>query len=110
MLKNSDHISKTDSSYCLNNTNTVSTDYGNNISFMSSSQGPERYVWEIRARSPNITPVSTVLNSPDLNTDMVQYGLHPHQRKVQQIRVGRSPGSQFDDEHDILPQVVFIYL
>lgn len=67
------------------------------------SKPQERYVWEMRARSPNVTPASTVLNSPDLNTDM-QYSIHPHQRQLQQIRVGRSPGSQFE-QHNILPQV-----
>lgn len=67
------------------------------------SKPQERYVWEMRARSPNVTPASTVLNSPDLNTDM-QYSIHPHQRQLQQIRVGRSPGSQFE-QHTILPQV-----
>uniref|UniRef100_A0A1I8Q6G7 Protein lin-10 n=1 Tax=Stomoxys calcitrans TaxID=35570 RepID=A0A1I8Q6G7_STOCA len=66
------------------------------------SKPQERYVWEMRARSPNVTPASTVLNSPDLNTDM-QYSIHPHQRQLQQIRVGRSPGSQFE-QHNILPQ------
>lgn len=67
------------------------------------SKPQERYVWEMRARSPNVTPASTVLNSPDLNTDL-QYSIHPHQRQLQQIRVGRSPGSQFE-QHNILPQV-----
>lgn len=67
------------------------------------SKPQERYVWEMRARSPNVTPASTVLNSPDLNTDM-QYSIHPHPRQLQQIRVGRSPGSQFEQQN-ILPQV-----
>lgn len=46
----------------------------------------ERYVWEMRttkSRSPNITPASTVLNSPESNE------LHFSQQ--QQIRLGRSP-------------------
>ncbi|KAL9880719.1 X11L isoform 2-T3 [Glossina fuscipes fuscipes] len=68
----------------------------------AANKPQERYVWEMRARSPNVTPASTVLNSPDLNNDM-QYSLHPHQRQMQQIRVGRSPGSQFE-QHNILPQ------
>lgn len=72
------------------------------------SKPEERYVWEMRARSPNVTPASTVLNSPDLNTDM-QYSIHPHQRQLQQIRVGRSPGSQFE-QHNILPQVGVIHI
>ncbi|XP_054731399.1 amyloid-beta A4 precursor protein-binding family A member 1 isoform X1 [Anastrepha obliqua] len=63
----------------------------------------ERYVWEMRTRSPNVTPASTVLNSPDLNTD-VQYALHHHQhRQHHQIRVGRSPGSQFEQQN-VMPQ------
>ncbi|XP_075155803.1 X11L isoform X2 [Haematobia irritans] len=75
---------------------------GGSASSSGFSKPQERYVWEMRARSPNVTPASTVLNSPDLNTDM-QYSIHPHQRQLQQIRVGRSPGSQFE-EHNILPQ------
>ncbi|KAH8408905.1 hypothetical protein KR009_003633 [Drosophila setifemur] len=91
-------------------------------------QPQERYVWEMRTRSSNVTPASTVLNSPDLNSDlpyaplqgqspsgsgqMSGYGLdsgrdsssyyyqRPH---LHQIRVGRSPGSQFE-HHDALPQ------
>ncbi|XP_020712809.1 uncharacterized protein LOC101453910 isoform X3 [Ceratitis capitata] len=62
----------------------------------------ERYVWEMRTRSPNVTPASTVLNSPDLNTD-VQYTLHHHQHRQHQIRVGRSPGSQFESQN-VIPQ------
>ncbi|XP_067641979.1 uncharacterized protein X11L [Eurosta solidaginis] len=63
----------------------------------------ERYVWEMRTRSSNVTPASTVLNSPDLNTD-VQYELQLHQhRQHHQIRVGRSPGSQFEQQN-VLPQ------
>lgn len=53
----------------------------------------ERYVWEMRTRSPNTTPASTVLNSPDLAE--VQYSQH-HGRQ-HQIRVGRSPVSQVDN-------------
>lgn len=69
----------------------------------------ERYVWEMRTRSPDLTPASTVLNSPDLNTDL-QYLPHPHQsRQMQQIRVGRSPVNQFD-QHNLLPQVVNIFI
>ncbi|XP_033241514.1 uncharacterized protein X11L isoform X5 [Drosophila pseudoobscura] len=86
----------------------------------------ERYVWEMRTRSPNVTPASTVLNSPDLNAELpyaplqgqspgqmsMGYGetggqmassyyyQRPH---LHQIRVGRSPGSQFD-AHESLPQ------
>ncbi|XP_023035358.1 uncharacterized protein LOC6648542 isoform X1 [Drosophila willistoni] len=87
----------------------------------SISLQQERYVWEMRTRSPNVTPASTVLNSPDLNADLpyaplkcdlengsIQgcdsptdqagnsssyYYQRPH---LHQIRVGRSPGSQFD--------------
>lgn len=84
---------------------------GMGVSGGIGSKPQERYVWEMRARSPNVTPASTVLNSPDLNTDM-QYSIHPHQRQLQQIRVGRSPGSQFE-QHNILPQVgvsIIIYI
>ncbi|XP_036676325.2 uncharacterized protein X11L isoform X1 [Drosophila suzukii] len=93
-------------------------------------QQQERYVWEMRTRSPNVTPASTVLNSPDLNAELSYvplqglspsggggqvsggYGLNaardsggyyyqrPH---LHQIRLGRSPGSQFESR-DVLPQ------
>nr|XP_017036529.2 uncharacterized protein LOC108084703 isoform X1 [Drosophila kikkawai] len=94
-------------------------------------QPQERYVWEMRTRSPNVTPASTVLNSPDLNAELpyvpmqgqspsvggggqglTGYGLssgrdsgsyyyqRPH---LHQIRLGRSPGSQFESR-DALPQ------
>lgn len=68
-----------------------------------SEKPQERYVWEMRTRSPNVTPASTVLNSPDLNTD-VQYALHhQHRQHHHQIRVGRSPGSQFEQQ-SVMPQ------
>ncbi|XP_018796754.1 PREDICTED: amyloid beta A4 precursor protein-binding family A member 1 isoform X3 [Bactrocera latifrons] len=68
-----------------------------------SEKPQERYVWEMRTRSPNVTPASTVLNSPDLNTD-VQYALHhQHRQHHHQIRVGRSPGSQFEQQN-VMPQ------
>ncbi|KAM8718898.1 hypothetical protein ACLKA7_011578 [Drosophila subpalustris] len=84
----------------------------------------ERYVWEMRTRSPNVTPASTVLNSPDLNAELQYSSIHncqtfeqlspPHQLAgylgtqqhsayyyqrphPHQIRVGHSPGSsQFE--------------
>ncbi|XP_017485465.1 PREDICTED: uncharacterized protein LOC108374026 isoform X1 [Rhagoletis zephyria] len=96
----------------------LATDVGNdyNLNLNSEMNAPpatsvgkhcekpqERYVWEMRTRSPNVTPASTVLNSPDLNTD-VQYALHHHQhRQHHQIRVGRSPGSQFEQQN-VMPQ------
>ncbi|XP_030245721.1 uncharacterized protein LOC115564963 isoform X3 [Drosophila navojoa] len=39
----------------------------------------ERYVWEMRTRSPNVTPASTVLNSPDLNAELQYAPMHHHQ-------------------------------
>ncbi|XP_017067406.1 uncharacterized protein LOC108105377 isoform X5 [Drosophila eugracilis] len=93
-------------------------------------QQQERYVWEMRTRSPNVTPASTVLNSPDLNAELSYVplqGLSPsggsgqvpggygvnsgrdsggyyYQRPhLHQIRLGRSPGSQFESR-DVLPQ------
>ncbi|XP_017852985.1 uncharacterized protein LOC108606942 isoform X2 [Drosophila busckii] len=91
---------------------------GKNVA-VSASQ--ERYVWEMRTRSPNVTPASTVLNSPDLNAELQYAPMHQHQPFEQQlpgylgtqqppnyyyqrphphqIRVGRSPGSsQFEPE------------
>lgn len=95
-------------------------------------QPQERYVWEMRTRSPNVTPASTVLNSPDLNAELPYvpmqaqspsvvggqvlpggYGLtsgrdsgsYYYQRpQLHQIQLGRSPGSQFESR-DALPQV-----
>jgi len=68
-----------------------------------SDKPQERYVWEMRTRSPNLTPASTVLNSPDMNTD-VQYCMPQQQRQHMQIHVGRSPG-QFEP-NNLLPQVI----
>lgn len=51
-------------------------------------KNPERFVLEMRKRSPNTTPASTVLNSPDLTE------VHYSQNHQHQIRVGRSPVSQ----------------
>ncbi|KAH8336198.1 hypothetical protein KR074_010188 [Drosophila pseudoananassae] len=92
-------------------------------------QPQERYVWEMRTHSPNVTPASTVLNSPDLNADLPYaplqgrqspsgglgmgrlessqessnsyYYQRPH---LHQIRVGRSPGSgQFEAQDRASP-------
>ncbi|KMZ10348.1 uncharacterized protein LOC6726282 isoform X2 [Drosophila simulans] len=99
-------------------------------SHQHQQQQQERYVWEMRTRSPNVTPASTVLNSPDLNGELSYVplqGLSPsgggvqgsgsygsnagrdsggyyYQRpQLHQIRLGRSPGSQFETR-DVLPQ------
>lgn len=48
-------------------------------------------IWEKRRRTPNTTPASTVLNSPDFNE------MHQYSHNVQhQIKVGRSPVNQHD--------------
>ncbi|XP_055370732.1 uncharacterized protein LOC129605171 isoform X2 [Condylostylus longicornis] len=60
----------------------------------------ERYVWEMRKRSPNTTPASTVLNSPDL-IDPLGYSMQLHQH--QQIRVGRSPVSLLETSNENNP-------
>lgn len=49
-------------------------------------------IWEKRRRTPNTTPASTVLNSPDFN-EVQHYSHNPVQH---QIRVGRSPVYQHD--------------
>lgn len=66
--------------------NATSTYHGGN------GLGNERFVWEKRRRSPNTTPASTVLNSPDLS-EVNHYAHHPVQH---QIKVGRSPVSQHE--------------
>lgn len=49
-------------------------------------------IWEKRRRTPNTTPASTVLNSPDFNE-----GHHYTHNPVQhQIKVGRSPVNQHE--------------
>lgn len=53
-------------------------------------------IWEKRRRTPNTTPASTVLNSPDFNE-----GHHYSHNAVQhQIKVGRSPVNQHDHNKD----------
>lgn len=52
----------------------------------------DHFIWEKR-RSPNTTPASTVLNSPDL-TEMHHYS---HSSVQHQIKVGRSPVNQTDN-------------
>lgn len=49
-------------------------------------------IWEKRRRTPNTTPASTVLNSPDFN-EMHHYS---HNLVQHQIKVGRSPVNQHD--------------
>lgn len=56
---------------------------------------PERYSWEKRQTSPNTTPASTVLNSPDL--------IEVHYQHQHQIKVGRSPVSQQDSLESTSP-------
>lgn len=53
------------------------------------SNSIDHFIWEKR-RSPNTTPASTVLNSPDL-TEVHHYSHNPVQH---QIKVGRSPVNQ----------------
>ncbi|XP_037937369.1 uncharacterized protein LOC119670974 isoform X2 [Teleopsis dalmanni] len=98
-------MSTTDAGCEVSANNELTTNLTNNINITVAKnvdKPQERYVWEMRSRSPNVTPASTVLNSPDMNTDM-QYTLQHHNRQHHQIRVGRSPGSQFE-QHNILPQ------
>ncbi|XP_062539681.1 amyloid-beta A4 precursor protein-binding family A member 2-like isoform X2 [Armigeres subalbatus] len=60
----------------------------------SYSRDSDRLLWEMRPanRTPNTTPVSTVLNSPDL-TDLDTKLRYQHSTLMQhhQIKVGRSP-------------------
>ncbi|XP_031632124.1 dentin sialophosphoprotein isoform X4 [Contarinia nasturtii] len=51
-------------------------------------------IWEKRRRTPNTTPASTVLNSPDFN-EMHHYSHNPVQH---QIKVGRSPVNQHENK------------
>lgn len=53
-------------------------------------------IWEKRRRTPNTTPASTVLNSPDFN-EIHHYSHNPVQH---QIKVGRSPVNQHDYNKD----------
>lgn len=52
----------------------------------------DRYTWDRRRTSPNTTPASTVLNSPDL--------IEVHYQHQHQIKVGRSPVSQQNERSD----------
>lgn len=103
--RNSQHQQKNDSHRC------IGFESGNQISKMHSkwetlpndirkwpeSGDFEREInfWEKRHRSPNTTPASTVLNSPDFG-ESHHYTHHPVQH---QIKVGRSPVNQH--EHNI---------
>lgn len=53
-------------------------------------------IWEKRRRSPNTTPASTVLNSPDFS-DIHHYSHYPVQH---QIKVGRSPVNQHEHNNE----------
>lgn len=76
------------------------SNYFNNHHLNNSS---DRYgLRELRRRSPNTTPASTVLNSPDL-TEVHHYQHH----QQHQIKVGRSPvGHQQDSNcsHPVTPE------
>lgn len=54
-------------------------------------------IWEKRRRTPNTTPASTVLNSPDFN-EIHHYSHNPVQH---QIKVGRSPVNQHDHNKEM---------
>ncbi|XP_055585328.1 amyloid-beta A4 precursor protein-binding family A member 1-like isoform X5 [Uranotaenia lowii] len=62
--------------------------------YNNSKDTSDRLLWEMRVanRTPNTTPVSTVLNSPDL-TDLDTKMRYQHSTLMQhhQIKVGRSP-------------------
>lgn len=58
----------------------------------SKPASQERYVWEMRSRSPNVTPASTVLNSPDLNAELQYAPMHHHQTFEQLSPPHQLPG------------------
>ncbi|XP_038117243.1 amyloid-beta A4 precursor protein-binding family A member 2 isoform X5 [Culex quinquefasciatus] len=68
--------------------------YAATSALYTSKDSADRLLWEMRAanRTPNTTPVSTVLNSPDL-TDLDTKMRYQHSTLMQhhQIKVGRSP-------------------
>lgn len=100
--------------------------------YQNEKEAADRYVWEMWMRTPNTTPASTVLNSPDL-TDVDQppppppqtlmtksypsahqqqqyhhHHHHHHQQQTQQhqhypIKVGRSPVGGENEQIDDSP-------
>uniref|UniRef100_A0A1B0D2W1 Uncharacterized protein n=1 Tax=Phlebotomus papatasi TaxID=29031 RepID=A0A1B0D2W1_PHLPP len=63
----------------------------------------ERYLWEMRRRTPNTTPASTVLNSPDLTESESRHGYHHHHHHQYPIKLGRSPVSHADSASPVTP-------
>ncbi|XP_059618780.1 protein lin-10-like isoform X1 [Phlebotomus argentipes] len=62
----------------------------------------ERYLWEMRRRTPNTTPASTVLNSPDLTESESRHSYHHHHHQYP-IKLGRSPVSHADSASPVSP-------
>ncbi|GAB0087184.1 amyloid-beta A4 precursor protein-binding family A member 1 isoform X1 [Sergentomyia squamirostris] len=63
----------------------------------------ERYLWEMRRRTPNTTPASTVLNSPDLTETESRHSYHHHHHHQYPIKLGRSPVSHTDSASPVTP-------
>lgn len=95
--------SKEDLNYQQQYVPTSLSQYNNSLSKFSSTQKPTSYYhsnpfvvkeshWEQRKRTPNTTPASTVLNSPDL-TDSDSRNCYA-KNSNHHIRVGRSPVNQ----------------
>ncbi|XP_055680912.1 uncharacterized protein LOC129788691 [Lutzomyia longipalpis] len=68
-----------------------------------NSIASERYLWEMRRRTPNTTPASTVLNSPDLTENESRHGYHHHHHHQYPIKLGRSPVSHADSASPVTP-------
>lgn len=68
--------------------------------YYNSSQNPfiKENHWETRKRTPNATPSSTVLNSPDLTEIETRV---TYQKTGHHIRVGRSPVNHTDGSNSV---------
>ncbi|XP_030563257.1 uncharacterized protein LOC115764404 isoform X2 [Drosophila novamexicana] len=87
----------------------VHTELHMNFSAACKPASQERYVWEMRTRSPNVTPASTVLNSPDLNAELQYAPMHHHQAFEQVSPSNQMPGGYLGTQQQPQQQSAYYY-
>lgn len=87
----------------------VHTELHMNFSAACKPASQERYVWEMRTRSPNVTPASTVLNSPDLNAELQYAPMHHHQAFEQVSPSNQMPGGYLGTQQQQQQQSAYYY-